>query len=319
MITLLPTPRPSGQRKQRGRALTTLAWIVLVAAVILAIIWFGAEPGSDFVTGFGGVLIVLLGLVAFSLLRMRARQHLAEIGPEALADDGRPPILFLRTFRDDSAGAVLNPLAGRARTIEEQICRVLSPIGPTVALGRPGEQLPALGAARVYVEEAQWQDTVRQYADRAPLVVLRVGPTENFWWEVEEMSRRLPAERVLFVVPDDDRQVAIFRERLGAQLSQTLPEFKPGYRIGWRHHRLRGILWFDAAWMPHWTPWKYPGFWRLNASEPVIPLLTNALQPIFTRMNVRWARPPVLNVWSVLMALLIGIIAILVLGTIAFG
>jgi hypothetical protein len=45
-------------------------------------------------------------------------------------------------------------------TEEEQLAMVMNEIGPFIAIGRPGEQWPELGAARMYVGDDEWQATI---------------------------------------------------------------------------------------------------------------------------------------------------------------
>ena len=79
--------------------------------------------------------------------------------------------------------------------------KVLTAIGPVVAVGRPGEELPELGAHRIYLPHDQWKDRVAKLMAEAMLVVLRPGQTASVWWETAEMMARVPPERRLLVLP----------------------------------------------------------------------------------------------------------------------
>ena len=90
---------------------------------------------------------------------------------ELLASDIRSPVLYLRSFQADSkadqamqglASAQLLPMTfpQNVATEEEQIAQVMSEFGPFVAIGRPGEQLPQLGAARMYATAETWQGVI---------------------------------------------------------------------------------------------------------------------------------------------------------------
>ena len=57
-------------------------------------------------------------------------------------------------------------------TEEEQLAEAMKDVGPFVAIGRPGEALPELGAGRPYASHAEWQDQVGQLISKAQLVVL---------------------------------------------------------------------------------------------------------------------------------------------------
>jgi len=84
---------------------------------------------------------------------------------------GRQPVVYLRSFSDDRPAARLNG----GRTEEEHLAAVLEPVGPFVAVGRPGEPLPELGARRMYLKDAEWKDVVERLIRSAKLVVIRTG------------------------------------------------------------------------------------------------------------------------------------------------
>ena len=56
-------------------------------------------------------------------------------------------------------------------------------VGPVIAIGKPGERLPQLGAARLYVDDDHWRDTIDDLMAESALVVVRAGDTPNLWWE----------------------------------------------------------------------------------------------------------------------------------------
>jgi hypothetical protein len=95
---------------------------------------------------------------------------IAPFADEIRANDQRPPVLYLRPFKDDN---VTFPFwLSRWRegwkhpwvrpTYEEHLRDALSEIGPVIAIGNPSEAYPFLGAARLYIEGEEWQTTVLQ-------------------------------------------------------------------------------------------------------------------------------------------------------------
>jgi hypothetical protein len=68
------------------------------------------------------------------------------------------------------------------RSAEQIVTELVAPLGPVVAIARPGERLPALGAARISTDE--WKDRVIRLMECARLVVLQVGLTPGFLWEM---------------------------------------------------------------------------------------------------------------------------------------
>ena len=114
-----------------------------------------------------------------------------------------PYILYLRSFNDDSETSVPIKSSGMYYTEEEILVSSLEKLGTAVAIGRPGEPAPPLGAKRIYVSDDQWQDKVRQMSADARLVIFRLGETEGLKWEwdycldtIEDLSK------LLLVVPE---------------------------------------------------------------------------------------------------------------------
>src|SRR5262249_37052807 len=131
---------------------------------------------------------------------------------EATARDPRPPILLLRSFSDDHslrvrksgvlAGFTLTALTGKAATFEEVLVKVFAAFGPVIAIGRPGEALPPVGAARTYVPEGKdWKEEVRALAERSGWIVMVLGLSEGFRWELEMVLGLGSPEKVVIVLP----------------------------------------------------------------------------------------------------------------------
>jgi hypothetical protein len=159
------------------------------------------------VTAFAS-LLVLAGVWLLSNCLYRTGQdwykqgkHRSAPSAESLmSKDPRPPVLYLRSFQDDPIAAQgelhysipgphgSQPLSLVAETEEEQLAQVMNEIGPFVALGRPGEMLPEIGAARTYTSNDEWQSKVLNLMGQAKLVVLRAGDTSSFLWEFEAVT-----------------------------------------------------------------------------------------------------------------------------------
>jgi hypothetical protein len=123
---------------------------------------------------------------------------------------------------------------------EQNLTEVLSEIGPVVAIGRPGEKLPPLGAARLYVCGDDWQTEVRSLLADPALVVLRLGSTEGFHWEVRHVFENLNPQRVLIDIPIKDSHWQQFSDFSNSILPVRLPARKPNARF----------LVFDDGWQP---------------------------------------------------------------------
>ncbi|MBX7245927.1 MAG: hypothetical protein K1X53_10545 [Candidatus Sumerlaeaceae bacterium] len=154
-------------------------------------------------------------------------------GRRELADDKRPPILFLRAF-DDDGKMTFNPdgwestllglrspkslrflgffnnfnpvrllrllMSSSVETAEEQLAVYVRTQGPFVAIGRPGETISTGGAARVYVGDNEWQDWVLKQMAETRLAIIQPGETRGVEWEIQQAFKALPPEKVLLIL-----------------------------------------------------------------------------------------------------------------------
>lgn len=147
-----------------------------------------------------GAIVLIAGLIVMRLahrptiVALRRARSLRQV-PFGLKTDP-DSFLLLRSFSDDSltmrtmmaAGGVDAPVfpVGRLR-FEEHLTRLLQTSGRVVAIGRPGERLPELGAVRTYWPDSEWQDQVRLTASRARAVVLVAGASDGLAWELSHL------------------------------------------------------------------------------------------------------------------------------------
>jgi hypothetical protein len=134
---------------------------------------FGDDGHYDF--NPDGPLSEWLGLRSFNLLR--------SLGPFANVH----PLRLLRLC-----------FSRGTDTAEEQLSQFFRKRGPFIAIGRPGEFLAPGGASRVYLTNSQWQDRVRGWLMKADTIVLQPADTPGVWWEIQEVLRTVPHEKVLF-------------------------------------------------------------------------------------------------------------------------
>ena len=182
----------SARGRRRGIVYQWLGWIMFLGALpFMAVV----SPISQALMVFGGLALCVGGAV---LLR-RGMKHSAPSGGDSLSHDGRPPIVYLRSFADESDDYRLpNFLHGvfghrisadiPAWASQEQFLlgKYLAKIGPYVAIGRPGEPLPELGAGRIYVG-GKWEEEVLSLLRRARLVVIRAGSSTGLHWELGQV------------------------------------------------------------------------------------------------------------------------------------
>jgi len=142
-------------------------------------------------------------LLARALWRFGRRLNLGRRNDIILRD--KPPVLLLRSFTDDVAGIPSNMLIPRLirrrKRLEETIGEQLTGAGPFVAIGRPGERLPQLGASRLYLDDSDWQAIVEAFIARSDLIIMIAGKTHWVQWELANVLKQDRLAALLIVFP----------------------------------------------------------------------------------------------------------------------
>ncbi|MFF8990523.1 transferase [Streptomyces sp. NPDC014983] len=192
------------------------------------------------------------GLAAFGagvLILRYSRPRSARSAARALLADGRRPVLYLRSFADDGIAAQVDDSASfvSLHSREEQFTAALGAVGPVITVGRPGEPLPRLGAARFYLPLDNWQPTVLRLMELSQLIVLRLGLGEGLWWEVQQVRATQPARKLVLLAPGGLPEVA-------HRLDEHLPSPSMLADVAGDDPWTGAVITFD----PEWTPQVHP-------------------------------------------------------------
>ena len=213
-------------RPRRGVRYWLFALVAAAIAVYLG--WVTRDVGLDGTPGwvvYGGI-----GMAAAFYLGLRGAVCFRPRAETLLALDGRAPVIYLRSFRDDEA-MVARPIrftfdafrwsymlteytrAGMFRVmfqrgkvrLEQAIEDEVSAIGPFIAIGEPHESHPDFGATRAYFEggDEAWRSAVRSWIERAALVVVVPGQTKGLGWELETIQAAGSTPKLLLVFPPE--------------------------------------------------------------------------------------------------------------------
>ncbi|RZL86245.1 MAG: hypothetical protein EOP82_30565 [Variovorax sp.] len=197
-------------------------------------------PGIILAVAFtivGPAITLAIGRLFFALsrrLRSLALRRSLKTATELRRDDLRPPILFLRSFRDDQVSLSEAPLpfalrffdpGVEAQTLEALVIRSMAPIGPVIAIGNPADTLPPLGAARSYLENEDWQGVIRFLIAEARIVVISLDDTPGVQWELREIAAQDALRKTLAILPPrfTDRQHQYLRILADALASARTP------------------------------------------------------------------------------------------------
>jgi hypothetical protein len=211
---------------------------------------------------FGCWLIfpLFMGFVLFRTLRQLAARKTVKTVRQTLAEEDRPPIVYLRSFNDDGrhpnegwlrrlnngVRALLSP------TLEERLARILGEYGPFVAIGKPGEVMPDVGAARMYVGDDDWQTVVIDLLSRpGASVVFQAGSTAGLRWELQTIGRLVRPEQVLIFLPFAIDASARQAEEQYSNFRSWARACLPRANLPATCARGGAFLFFDREWQPH--------------------------------------------------------------------
>jgi hypothetical protein len=268
-------------------------------ALIVAGIFFMSVFTAVAIQG-GALWIFLLGAIGLGtfacyaggmIYNLGRRVEVATVPP---VNDTRPPVIYLRSFKDDARTSQTGLGEGVVSlpTEEEELVKVLSAIGPVLAVGKPGEHWPRLGARRIYVPNEQWKERVTELMRDAALVVLRPGRTSSIRWEISEAMAHVRPERLLLVLPFDETEYSAFRQDLRETCGVALPlPYKAKRTLP---GSIRGFVYFD----PDRSSRLVTIHRRLHNTYrkgipggPLVPYYSSALSPVLVRCGVE--QPPI--------------------------
>jgi hypothetical protein len=111
------------------------------------------------------VLVVIVFRVVGNFSQRMSRRFMRVSLEQAQAADHRCPVLFLRSFLDDTVALAAPPsgffyklfgYADRNKTLDQLLLEEGTTLGPVVALGNPNDPVPPYGAARGYAKHSDW-------------------------------------------------------------------------------------------------------------------------------------------------------------------
>jgi len=220
-----------------GAAGTTVTLAMLAFAALLAWVGilfqiFGAlDLTEEQLSAIREILLlVAVVLAALAILPLRLVRRLAfRLLAKDMADDLRPPFLFLRSFADDrlmlrshrsNQSSLLDRLTFRRwERFEEVVAIELSSDAPVVAVAERGTLLPPLGAARRLLDPRTWQAHVDALLPSCEAVILIAGRSEGLGWELARLRDDGHLGKTVVLIPPVAREEA--RARLLA-LSEVM-------------------------------------------------------------------------------------------------
>lgn len=203
-----PVVRVDERRAAAGWFLSAAVWVGLYCFFPLYFVLAARitdEHGfAGFILSLGIFAVFVAAFPRLLKLIVLGRKMRAPRALDILSSGNQPPVVLLRCFDDDDLmdptfpASTFDITPGR---YEEHLVKALRPIGLAVALGRPGESEPELGAARLYVENEHWQEAIEYLLEKSGAVVAIVGKSQSLWWEIEQALHGVPPFKLLFFFP----------------------------------------------------------------------------------------------------------------------
>lgn len=140
----------------------------------------------------------------YALYRLIRRHAMVDLRLLARVDN-RPPVVLLRSFLDDALvvprhEVVTNLEYRDVSHFEEVLTAAAWDIGPVIAISRPGESQPPIGAVRTQTSEV-WQEDVDALIRNARAVLLVLGATDGLSWEIRRLVEVGAAAKTILVFP----------------------------------------------------------------------------------------------------------------------
>lgn len=202
---------------------------------ILSLVSALFQPAAAF--SLGTAMGTILQSAAVSMICLAISRQFNVTGADSLLASGDRPIVYLRPFSSDGERplvsffrAIWNWFVVFSPPIEARLREILRQHGPVIAIGRPGDQLPPEGAARIYVNDEHWQQVVMDLLRRSQFVIMRGGGGDGLKWELESCLSTLWPEQFALVLPyshslrDRGKPYAEFRNWAESLFESGIPE-----------------------------------------------------------------------------------------------
>jgi TM2 domain-containing membrane protein YozV len=256
----------------------------------------------------GIALLVCLARSGIVQLR-RGWKYDAVPAEKLLEEDPRPPVVYIRSFKDDDK-IILGSRLRRwystvfgyltAITMEQELAIIMNRVGPVVAIGKPGELLPELGAARLYASDDEWRAVITDLMKRASLVVVRAGATANLRWEIDQAATLLSRRQLILVSWAQGKEAKAFDEdveqRFGKPAKndiryENVPLLWLASLMRFERYETGKIIYFGKDSKPRAQPIRFSLSWIgfvMMAARPYRDSLNAAFERVFSQLDLPW-------------------------------
>jgi hypothetical protein len=177
----------------------------------------------EYVVIIAGTVLSLLGLPIIWI----AGKDVAVTAATSVKNYQAPPIVFLRSFKDDLvtfkpswSDLTVQTLSGSIElgvvnmqfersfrgTLGFLLFAHFSTYGPMVAIGSPNQTTSMFGVPRDFHQGDDWQIAVTDYCTKASAIIVAVDDTPGLGWELDMLQAKGFVDKVLFIATDRFRE-----------------------------------------------------------------------------------------------------------------
>lgn len=183
----------------RKLPLTKYYGILTFFTLTLSAALFSVELTTAIILGL--LLSILPAIFLVRFLQKKVRASAAQV----TSLDHRKPILFLRSFSQDSLAVLPSrslylPFA-QPFTLEEIINNQFSKIGPVITIAEPSKKTHPLGGARLHCDSKNWELSVEDKMKESQYIVIQAGSSEGLIIEILMSIRLNLIPKTIIVFP----------------------------------------------------------------------------------------------------------------------
>jgi len=229
----------SGDAPNMLRLLNWSRWQGILLGVLAGAVFlfplFLLERGAGFWSMGQSLYVLPIVILVEMFLWRRARSLLAPDAKFVLKNDTRPPVLLLRSFKDDRAAVMPNALWRRIvllfslgqfesvkKRLEEVAAVVLHSLGPFIAVANLRSKVSQLGAFRAKLEDDEWQHFVLQQIQTSRLIVKIASKSLSGTWELQQACKKNALRKMLLLFPPKtDEELLVLWDHCSNALQDT--------------------------------------------------------------------------------------------------
>lgn len=162
-------------------------WALAILGFSLLFVW--NSYGLEYLETHEWIRVIEMSLAALPyLIFLYARSFLEPVGEDILIEDGRAPVLLLRSYSDQQhVNTAFPQFSFVDYSLDARLAIHFRALGPFITVGSPEKEELLIGPARLTLSHEEWKQKIRDWMKSAQLIVLMIGITEAVHWELNQL------------------------------------------------------------------------------------------------------------------------------------